>query len=142
MKESPKIEYSLYYVRNPKTIYFGKYNDRMYAVRMFHSPCVYIEVKENEDYDRLVDLLDEYVHCGVSYRMSTYPSEENLDSRWIGWDYGHHCDYSIFSEEYTNEGKKWTFEEIEHDIRIAIDITNEYCKTLERLKDLEKNFSK
>lgn len=120
----PKIEYTKDYAKNPRTISFGKYHGRMFAIRMFRNPLVYIEIKEGEDYKMIVTFLSPFVHGGVSYDYEDYPSVENTTNKWIGWDYGHACDFTLFASGDTSEGKKYTYEEVMNDIKEAIELIN------------------
>lgn len=106
----------------------GTYDGYEYAIvsRGFH-PCAYVKLPEGHkcygmDYDDIpVDC-----HCGLTY-AENYLAILPLESGWwIGWDYGHCCDYSGFMmHEYwcdidTSHLKRWTTAEIFEEVKQVI----------------------
>ena len=106
----------------------GTYDGYEYAVvsRGLH-PCAYVKLPKGYEYYGLdYNNIPIDCHCGLTY------SAENLDVMpdshgwWIGWDYGHCCDYSGFMmQEYwldadTLHYKKWTTAEILAEVKQVI----------------------
>lgn len=88
-------------------------------------PCAYIQVPED-----MVNIAFELlpVHGGCSYEDNHYPTSKIVSEgyKWIGWDYGHLCDYTPpmdknhkYSEQYLNRPRHTT-EEVYNDIIKAV----------------------
>lgn len=115
----------------------GKYNDYRYVIvsRGFH-PCAYVELPEWHKYYGLhYDDIPIECHVGLTY-SDNYVSDLVVGNGWwIGWDYGHCCDYSGFMlRDYwqnfdTSHYKKWTTAEIFEEVK----------KVIEQLKKEENN---
>ncbi len=78
-------------------------------------PCAYVRIPDNHPFfkKKRKDIEDKFqCHCGCSYSSYRCPAlKEKSGQWWIGWDYGHACDYQEYmSEPYS--GKKWTTTEI------------------------------
>lgn len=112
----------------------GTYNGYEYAVvsRGLH-PCAYVKLPEGHKYYGLdYDDIPIACHCGLTYSDSYVDGLSYSDGWWIGWDYGHCCDYSGFMmREYwcdidTSKYKKWTTVEILEEVKQVIDQLSEY----------------
>ena len=111
MKTYKDIEYII--IKNP---YIGTW-------------LAYIKIPNNHSWKE-IDCYDDVplsVHCGLTFMSNVTKEKEELFTiqqftigKWIGWDYGHLCDYVNYGD-YVSEGKKWTYEEVEEDVKHAID---------------------
>lgn len=99
----------------------GQYKDVKYAIlNRGHFPVAYVEnILRVDDYtDDILRNID--VHCGFTYCGPAYWDKKE-NSSFVGWDYGHICDYTVFCDYVWNEGKKWTYEEILKEVFCVID---------------------
>ena len=104
---------------------YGTYKGVDYVIvnlRGYH-PCAYVRTNNNYCVN---DQDDSPAHCGFTfYGGLTHWREydpENYDKdfferKFIGWDFGHYCDYS----PYFDDGKKWTTEEVFENVKEVID---------------------
>lgn len=89
-------------------------------------PTAYVKIPKGhpfykKDYEK-VDAIE--VHGGLTYsRNYLYCEGTNLDGWWIGWDYAHYGDHTGYDgpEPLHPWIKKWTTEEILHDVKSVID---------------------
>ncbi len=108
---------------------FGVYNGYEYAiVSRGTPPCAYVRLTKDhiyygEDYDKIpVDC-----HCGLTYADSCIDVLPERSGWWIGWDYGHCCDYAGYmkspewSDIDTSHYKKWTSSEIFEEVKQVIE---------------------
>ena len=107
----------------------GTYEGYEYAIvsRGFH-PCAYVKLPEGHKYyglgydDILVDCHGELTYA-ENY-LDVLPARLGW---WIGWDYGHCCDYAGFmkspmwSDVDTGHYKKWTTSEIFEEVKQVIE---------------------
>ncbi|MDE5860857.1 MAG: hypothetical protein K2H28_01535 [Ruminococcus sp.] len=107
----------------------GIYKGYEYAIvsRGFH-PCAYVKLPEGHTYYGLdYDDIPVECHCDLSYSENSLDVMPSDSGWWIGWDYGHCCDYSGFMlQEYwhdidTLRYKKWTTAEILKEVKQVID---------------------
>lgn len=106
----------------------GTYDGYEYAIvsRGFH-PCAYVKFAESHRYYGVgYNNIPVDCHCGLTY------SEKYLDvlplssGWWIGWDYGHCCDYSGFmmhehwKDVDASHYRKWTTAEILEEVKQVI----------------------
>lgn len=107
--------------RKVEILYRGQYKGYKFAIlNLGMHPTAYIENKngftsysEADDYAK--------VHGGFTYRGGAY-WDENDPVPYLGWDYGHWCDWAGYLDDYANEGnKKWTTKEILDHVKEAID---------------------
>jgi hypothetical protein len=101
----------------------NKYKNIYYYIFDLGShPTAYIKIGKNNkfyninyfDYD-----IDINVHGGITYtnnRLPIWYGKQYKDSWFIGWDYAHAGDYTL----YWNKGKKYTLEEIIKDCKKVI----------------------
>lgn len=116
----------------------GTYDDYEYEIvsRGLH-PCAYVKLPEGHKYYGLgYDDVPVDCHCGLTY-AENYLSILPLESGWwIGWDYGHCCDYSGFmmhehwKDVDTSHYKKWTTAEIFEEVKQVIDQLKELHDTV------------
>ena len=113
-------------------LYEGDYKEHHFIIRnMGMHPCAYIEnkLKDSDKYTNseygfecpLDDIVR--VHGLVSF-TGKYLWNKDDNRNYIGWDYGHCCDWcGLWSDEENIEydSKKWTTEEIYEEIKTAID---------------------
>ena len=106
----------------------GTYEGYEYAIvsRGLH-PCAYVKLPEGHKYygtkyyGILVDC-----HLGLTYSESGLDVLPENDGWWIGWDYGHCCDYNGFMvsefwlDRDTSHYKKWTTAEIFKEVKQVI----------------------
>lgn len=85
-------------------------------------PCAYINVEENKKISE--DNYDEYPfnpHGGITFASKSENYLPEIEDRiWLGWDFAHAGDKSIFMD-----GHRWTTEEVFQDIIRTI---NDYYK--------------
>lgn len=98
-------------------------------------PTAYVRLKDNE----ILSQYDDYeieVHEGLTFLGTPLTRE---DGTWLGWDYGHYCDYTyangvdllnkvlvdlyeaLYEEMNLSEKKKWTTEEIQEEAKSVIE---------------------
>jgi hypothetical protein len=85
-------------------------------------PTAYVRLKDNE----ILNDYDDYeieVHGGLTFLGTPLTRE---DGTWLGWDYGHYCDYNYYLEDLYNDmnlskKKKWTTEEIQEEAKSVIE---------------------
>lgn len=94
-------------------------------------PTAYVRLKDNE----ILNDYDDYeieVHGGLTFFGTPLTRE---DEAWLGWDYGHCCDYTytnvvgwrgkvledIYKDLNLSEKKKWTTEEIQEEAKSVIE---------------------
>lgn len=112
------------------------YNDfykgyHYYILSLGTHPTAYIEIpKKNilyeKDYDEIYKMgIYPPVNGGLTYSDGILWISENTlmrDSWYIGWDYGHCCDYyGGFNDKINKNNKKWTTKEIIEECQNAID---------------------
>jgi hypothetical protein len=94
-------------------------------------PTAYVRLKDNE----ILSHYDDYeieVHGGLTFLGTPLTRE---DGTWLGWDYGHYCDYiyynvgallnkvleDLYKDLNLSEKKKWTTEEIQEEVKSVIE---------------------
>jgi hypothetical protein len=85
-------------------------------------PTAYVRLKDNE----ILNDYDDYeieVHGGLTFLGTPLTRE---DGTWLGWDYGHYCDYNYYNKDLYNDmnlskKKKWTTEEIQEEAKSVIE---------------------
>jgi hypothetical protein len=90
-------------------------------------PTAYVKIPEGHPFwmdwrHPIADKIE--VHGGITYsRKGLYCESNYLDGWWIGWDYAHWGDHSGYdgAEPWNPWIKKWTTEEILHDVTSVID---------------------
>ena len=98
-----------------------------YILNLGTHPTAYIKIPETHLYHKCKSYnempLD--VHGGLTY-MEDYLHVENgqtIEGKFVGWDYGHICDYTGYRELFGGFGfedeKKWTTEEIFAEVKEA-----------------------
>lgn len=95
-------------------------------------PCAYVKLPyEHKYYGVDYDDIPVKCHCGLTYsdnRLDVLPLRSGW---WIGWDYGHCCDYAGFMmHEYwqnvdTSDKKRWTTAEILEEVKEVVRQVNE-----------------
>ncbi len=102
----------------------GEYHGYEYAiVSQGFYPCAYVRLPKRHNYYGLdYDDIPIDCHCGLTYAGSCLSVLPEHSGWWIGWDYGHCCDYAGYMENpewsnidiiyYANYFKKWTTPEI------------------------------
>ncbi|MDE6833340.1 MAG: hypothetical protein K2J39_03695 [Ruminococcus sp.] len=110
----------------------GTYKDYEYAIvsRGF-SPCAYVKLPEGHTYYGLdYDDIPVECHGGLTYSDYYIDGMPSGSGWWIGWDYGHCCDYSGFmiNENWhdISRYKKWTTTEILEEVKRVIDQLKEF----------------
>lgn len=86
-------------------------------------PCAYVKIpNKHKCYKKNPENYSVYCHGGFTYSgnylLGDLPSEKH-DVWWVGWDYAHYKDYTVYSN-YCMGGKKWTTEEIFEDVKDVI----------------------
>lgn len=123
-----------------RIIRIGEYKGREFRITTTgRYPCAYVEAKTEaeigcRDIWKLDELAD--VHWGFSFHGYMNHVGDISKKYFIGWDYGHCCDYAaplrICTPErlmtFGNQGKKWTIDEIIDDIKRVIDQLEEHKK--------------
>jgi hypothetical protein len=89
------------------------------------NPSAYIQVPEDLA-DIAFELLPVHGGCSFNEKIFFHGKEEDEGYRWVGWDYGHLCDYTPpidknhkYSKEYLNRPRHTT-EEVYRDIIKAV----------------------
>lgn len=111
-----------------KELLKGEYRGYRYRIMDLGThPTAYVKIPEGHplykkdwmDWKHPID--DEIeVHGGITYsRDYLYCEGKNLYGWWIGWDYAHYLDHMGYDPETV--GKRWTTEEIVHDVTSVID---------------------
>lgn len=98
-------------------------------------PTAYVRLKDSE----ILNDYDDYeieVHGGLTFFGTPLTRE---DGTWLGWDYGHYCDYTyynvvdslgkvledlyedLYEDLNLSEKKKWTTEEIQEEVKSVIE---------------------
>ncbi len=128
------------YSNNPATelLGFGVYNGYEYAIvsRGTH-PCAYVRLPEGHNYYGLdYDEIPVDCHCGLTYSKSFLDVLPEHSGWWIGWNYGHCCDYAGFmkspewSDIDTTDYKKWTSSEIFEEVKQVTEQLKRLHKTV------------
>lgn len=119
-------------------LHFGVYREKCYMiVSMGTHPNAYVICRKgekyyNEEYGE-IDLfkveinyarsIEDVKELGMEFDLFLINNQIKPDDWVIGWDYGHSGDYNghygSFYEGY--EGKKWTTEEIDREVKFVID---------------------
>lgn len=88
------------YGHKPILVCDGVYKNYYYAITSLGThPCAYVEIpKDNLLYKIDYDCVDDKIncHCGCSYVGYGLPCGIKENEWFIGWDYGHCCDYTPF----------------------------------------------
>ncbi|MBQ2653313.1 MAG: hypothetical protein IJF83_07150 [Methanobrevibacter sp.] len=131
-----------------KLLCFDIYKDYLlYILSLGSHPTAYIVLDEDDklyglNMDELDSIPDLYCHGGFTYSKNTltvpgYSYVNEHEKKWvIGWDYGHHRDWTnLLPEDIQLEfgSKKWTTREILNECREVIDMIIEYNKKMEAL---------
>ncbi len=109
-------------------------------LRSEYCPCAYIGVPQSH---WLADMesLEFRCHFGVTFNGPGGDSQRPAGWYWYGWDYGHFTDFLDLPAEVKahfeetglpipfSTGKRWTVEEIEHDI---VDVAVGLLESLEQ----------
>lgn len=100
----------------------GTLDGYRYAIITLGShPCAYVEVPEGHSYRQ--GYLESSVRChgGITYAETYAPPALGLkgESLWLGWDYAHFGDCMALPG-YTSPGKRYTLEEIQHEVRDVV----------------------
>lgn len=101
----------------------GEYGGQPYIIRTLgYWPCAYIGLVHEPSFD--VDELE--VPVCFTYKSWEMGRMECMDPdwKWLGWDYGHACDYI---PKFNPDGHKYTIEEIEKDIKEVIRAYKKKC---------------
>lgn len=115
----------------PTLVCDGVYKNYYYAITSLGThPCAYVEIPENNmlygiDFED-IDHEEIDCHCGFSYSAYGLPCGIKENKWFIGWDYGHWCDYMPI--HYLTDGHKWTTTEIKNEIKDVIEQIIEYNK--------------
>lgn len=110
----------------------GIYNSYEYAiVSMGFHPCAYVKLPEGHKYYGLgYDDIPVDCHAGLTYAENYLDAMPLESGWWIGWNYGHCCDYSGFmmhehwKDIDTSHCKKWTTSEILKEVKQVVDQLN------------------
>lgn len=87
-----------------------------YIVNRGSWPCAYINVLKDKK-----EKVDSLCHGGVSWHDRYIPGIDKAKGKyWLGWDYGHSGDYTVFGLHMTM-GKVWHTDEILKEVREVID---------------------
>ena len=120
-----------------KVIMEGDYKERHFVIGAHHTghPDAYLEVKESDyifedsySYDNYDGGLSK-VHGGSTYFGRAY-WDDNDKRTYVGWDYGHACDYHA---RYNPGGDKYDL------IDILMDISRAECE-IEQLNDEDPDY--
>lgn len=103
----------------------GTYRGIDYRVVSYGThPCSYIRVPdENKFYGKDYDDIPLDCHCGLTF-SAMFPNEDYKrndvfsNGFWIGWDYAHYCDYTVYS---FGEGKIYTIKDLLYEMQNTID---------------------
>lgn len=96
-----------------------------YITSLGSHPCAYIHIPETHSLSgfEYINEIEELVSChgGVTWFENHLPnSQKHIKGKWLGWDYGHCCDYIFYCDGFANKGKKWTTEEVLEEIKDVI----------------------
>jgi hypothetical protein len=82
-------------------------------------PCAYVECKLNVNSFSDEKLYDVDVHGGFTYYDDAY---WDIDDRlkYLGWDYAHSYDYTVWADGSSNGLIHWTTEQIYNDVKYVI----------------------
>lgn len=101
----------------------GEYKGYDYLIRNVRNThyCAYVRIpKGHKFYNIPCDDIDIDCHGGLTFGAITNhfsPLKDSNDGYWIGWDYAHYDDWSMFNQY----GKKWTVAEILEEVKKVID---------------------
>lgn len=107
----------------------GEYKGYEYVIMSLGThPTAYVGIPKaeadaflQEDLEE-TDLID--VHGGITYQrdyvLDEDKNEYSNDKWWIGWDYAHLYDY-MTSNDYGQNRKQWTTEEILEDVKSVVE---------------------
>lgn len=123
-----------------KILYEGTVKEYKVAIVNVYgrNPSAYIQVPEDLA-DIAFELLPVHGCCSFNGKIFFNGKEEDKGYRWVGWDYGHLCDYTPpidknhkYSKEYLNRPRHTT-EEVYNDIIKAV-------KELRYINQAKKDF--
>lgn len=130
MQDITFVENEMEYTKDlnsPKTLAFGiKNNFNWWIISYGTHPCCYIEIPEcHKFFGRHYDEISLEVHGGLTFsepRLHNVVSK-NAKSWYIGWDYSHCNDYSVYIEfgDLINSITKWTTNMLIKEVEKAID---------------------
>ena len=106
-------------VRQSEVLEKGNYKGYdYYVISIGTHPCCYVDIK-----DTYVDNDGLDVHGGVTYEEDhLWDGDKNIEGTFIGWDYAHAGDLTVFSGfPLTMGGRAYTTEELIKDCKDAID---------------------
>ena len=121
MMEYKKMEYS----PEPTEIRLAadEYRNHNFVIKnLGWHPTAYVLIPKKP-----INISDIRCHCGVTYSGNHLEVDgAYVKGFWIGWDYGHACDYNGICmrpgmEALSKYGKKWTTEEIVAECKNVID---------------------
>lgn len=97
-----------------QNVYLGY---QYYIVSYGSHPCCYIKLTKNN-----YDISNLSVHGGISYNRTELWCDKDC-AKFIGWDYAHYTDFMLckYNEELNMEGHKWTLNELQEEVRKAIE---------------------
>lgn len=103
----------------------GKYKDYEYRIeRGFACQLAYVKLPKSHPLYKVdyrndeIEKLDYTPHGYFTYSGNRF---DNKNEWWLGWDYGHAGDYWGIEGVFTQNGKKWSREEIEAECKAVID---------------------
>lgn len=116
----------LYDMENPpkhKNIASGLYNGFEYYILWYvNHPNAYIKIPEGHPYfEKFYGEIDSNntVNGGFTYSGENLNEAYGLKNGWyLGWDYAHYFDYV---KSVTEDGRRWTVEDIINECRAVID---------------------
>ena len=112
--------------RKMEILFNGEYKGHKFCIMNLGThPTAYVEnkIKNLRSYgDDRLDNID--VHCGFTYLDGSY-WDKNDKTIYLGWDYGHYCDYAGYFEKYSIGDscgcKRWTTPEIYDELKFVIE---------------------
>lgn len=131
------------FLKKVEVLHSGEYEGRKFAITSIGiHPCAYVQVFcgtddcADEQYYS-IDYVDERfdpidVHCDFNY-MGPAHWDETDKAHYIGWDYGHSCDWSGMGIDgipaaWSSMRKKWTTEEIFEEVKGVIEQLNKLAE--------------
>lgn len=113
-------------LEEPVIVEEGEIKGYSYNIRSIGPhPCAYVKIPDGHPYFQK-DYYDFDLEChgGLTYANDTlgaYSSSTHRTGWWIGWDYAHYGDYTLYSDGSEFPGRKWTLKEIKAEVEAVID---------------------
>jgi hypothetical protein len=114
------------FLKKVEVLHSGEYKGRKFAITSIGiHPCAYVQIfcGTKNYYDKRFEPID--VHCGFTFAGHAHWDDTDK-AHYIGWDYGHCCDFAGYFENkiFSTDMRKWTTEEIFEEVKGVIEQLN------------------